>query len=162
MSLVEQAELTGAVCDLCRSDRHAVPVLEAGDYEYGVPAGFTLSRCTACDFYYQTPRPAREALPTYYPPTYAVYGDDPVVGWLFRLTFWLDARRVARLIGPRGRVLDVGCGAGGGSLLSRGRASGRCAGWSSTRRRRARRRPGDSMSSREIWSTRASSRDPST
>lgn len=113
MSPVAQAVLTGAVCDLCRSDRHAVPVLEAGDYEYGVPGGFTLSRCSACDFYYQTPRPAPEALPTYYPPTYAVYGDDPVVGWLFRLTFWLDARRVARLIGPRGRVLDVGCGAGG-------------------------------------------------
>ena len=52
-------------------------------------------------------------IPSYYPPTYAVYGDDPVVGWLFRITYWLDARRVARLIGPRGRVLDVGCGAGG-------------------------------------------------
>lgn len=109
---VQDAQLTGAVCDLCRSDRHAVPVLEAGDYEYGVPGRFTLSHCTACDLYYQTPRPDREVLPTYYPPTYAVYGDDPVVGWLFRLTYWLDARRVARLIGPRGRVLDVGCGAG--------------------------------------------------
>ncbi len=110
---VQDAELTGAVCDLCRSDRHAVPVLQAGDYEYGVAGGFTLSRCTACDLYYQTPRPAREVIPGYYPPSYAVYGDDPVVGWLFRLTYWLDARRVARLIGPRGRVLEVGCGAGG-------------------------------------------------
>jgi len=110
---VQDAQLTGAVCDLCRSDRHAVPVLEAADYEYGVPGRFTLSHCTACDLYYQTPRPDRDVLPTYYPPTYAVYGDDPVVGWLFRLTYWLDARRVARLIGPRGRVLDVGCGAGG-------------------------------------------------
>ena len=105
---VRDAELTGAVCDLCRSDRHAVPVLEAGDYEYGVSGRFTLSRCTACDLYYQTPRPARDVIPSYYPPTYAVYGDDPVVGWLFRITYWLDARRVARLIGPRGRVLDVG------------------------------------------------------
>lgn len=113
MNRVEEMELTGSVCDLCRSDRYAEPVLRAADYEYGVPGGFTLSRCTACDFYYQTPRPARDVIPTYYPPTYAVYGDDPVVGWLFRATFWLDARRVARLIGPRGRVLDVGCGAGG-------------------------------------------------
>ena len=120
MSRVDDMELTGSVCDLCRSDRHAEPVLEAADYEYGVAGGFTLSRCRACDFYYQTPRPARDVIPSYYPPTYAVYGDDPVVGWLFRATFWLDARRVSRLIGPRGRVLDVGCGAGGAlSALSR-------------------------------------------
>ena len=66
-----------------------------------VPGRFTLSHCTACDLYYQTPRPALDVIPTYYPPTYAVYGDDPVVGWLFRITYWLDARRVARLIGPR-------------------------------------------------------------
>jgi SAM-dependent methyltransferase len=110
---VRDSELTGSVCDLCRSDQHAVPVLEARDYEYGVSGRFTLSHCTACGLYYQTPRPPLDAIPTYYPPTYAVYGDDPVVGWLFRITYWLDARRVAQLIGRRGRVLDVGCGAGG-------------------------------------------------
>jgi hypothetical protein len=44
-----QGELTGSVGDLCRSDRHAVPLLEASDYEYGVPGRFGLARCTACD-----------------------------------------------------------------------------------------------------------------
>jgi SAM-dependent methyltransferase len=118
---VARGELTGSVCDLCRSDRHAVPVLEASDYEYGVPGTWGLVRCTACDLYYQAPRPAAAALPAFYPPSYAVYGDDPVVGWLFRITYWLDARRVAGLIGPTGRVLDVGCGAGG-ALVALARA----------------------------------------
>jgi SAM-dependent methyltransferase len=106
-------ELTGFVCDLCRTDRHASRVLEAGDYEYGVPGRWGLARCAACGLYYQAPRPAAAEIPAFYPPSYAVYGDDPVVGWLFKITYWLDARRVAGLIGPAGRVLDVGCGAGG-------------------------------------------------
>ena len=118
---VARGELTGSVCDLCRSDRHAVPLLTAGDYEYGVPGSWGLVRCTACDLYYQAPRPAAAEIPAFYPPSYAVYGDDPVVGWLFRITYWLDARRVAGLIGHTGRVLDVGCGAGG-ALVALARA----------------------------------------
>jgi SAM-dependent methyltransferase len=114
-------ELTGFVCDLCRTDRHASRVLEAGDYEYGVPGRWGLARCAACGLYYQAPRPAAAEIPAFYPPSYAVYGDDPVVGWLFRITYWLDARRVAGLIGPTGRVLDVGCGAGG-ALVALARA----------------------------------------
>src|SRR5258708_5267510 len=43
---------------------------------------------------------------------------------MFRLHYWLDARRVNRLIGPRGRVLDVGCGDGAGLLALR-----RCGDW---------------------------------
>lgn len=93
-------ELTGFVCDLCRTDRHASRVLEAGDYEYGVPGRWGLARCAACGLYYQAPRPAAAEIPAFYPPSYAVYGDDPVVGWLFKITYWLDARRVAGLIGP--------------------------------------------------------------
>lgn len=107
------AELAGSVCDLCRTDRHATTVLEAGDYEYGVRGRWSLARCAACGLFYQAPRPAAAEIPAFYPPSYAVYGDDPVVGWLFKITYWLDARRVAGLIGPSGRVLDVGCGAGG-------------------------------------------------
>jgi SAM-dependent methyltransferase len=114
-------ELTGSICDLCRTDRHATMVLEAGDYEYGVAGRWGLARCGACGLYYQAPRPAAAEIPTFYPPSYAVYGDDPVVGWLFKITYWLDARRVAGLIGPTGRVLDVGCGAGG-ALVALARA----------------------------------------
>ncbi len=105
-------DLCGAACDLCGTDRQTAVLLAARDYEYGVPGMFRLAHCTACDFYFQVPRPAPETIPTFYPPTYAVYGDDPVTGWLFRVIFWLEARRIRRLIGPRGRVLDVGCGAG--------------------------------------------------
>ena len=128
-------ELTGSVCDLCRDDRHAVPVLEAGDYEYGVPGRWGLVRCTACDLYYQAPRPAAAEIPAFYPPSYAVYGDDPVVGWLFRVTYWLDARRVAGAHRPR----PAGCSTWAAAPVAPwwrwpARASGRSAGWSWTSR----------------------------
>ena len=41
-----------------------------------------------------------------------MYGEDPVIGWLLWAVYWFDARRVSKLIGPQGRILDVGCGAG--------------------------------------------------
>lgn len=102
-----------ATCDFCGTDAYVVPVLEARDYEYGIPGTWALHRCRRCGFYYQVPRPAPEAIPAFYPPSYAVYGDDPVLGWVFRGLFWLEARRVRDLIGGPGRVLDVGCGGGG-------------------------------------------------
>ena len=77
-----------------------------------MPGEWTLARCRACGGYSQLPLPAPSVVPSFYPPTYSAYGDDPAIGWLFRLTFWLDARRVAGLIGRQGAVLDVGCGAG--------------------------------------------------
>jgi len=112
VSVPAAEDVSGSVCDLCGTDRHVAVRLEARDYEYGVPGVFRLARCPACDLYFQAPRPALGSIPTFYPLTYPVYGDDPVTGWLFRVMFWLEARRIARLIGPRGRVLDVGCGAG--------------------------------------------------
>ena len=136
---VQGAELTGSVCDLCRLGSPRRPGIRGRGLRGPVPGRFMLSRCTVCDLYYQTPRPDRDVIPSYYPPSYAVYGDDPVVGWLFRLTYWLDARRVAQLIGPRGRVLDVGCGAGGALTALAGAGKWEVCNSSWTRRRHGRR-----------------------
>lgn len=111
----------GWVCDLCGSDRHVARIFAARDYEYGVPGEWVIARCAACRFLFQVPRPAPECLPSFYPPTYSAFAANPATSWLFRATYWLDARRVARLIGPRGRVLDVGCGAGAALLAMRER-----------------------------------------
>ena len=94
-------------CVLCGSDRHARIVFEARDWEYGVPGAWAVACCQGCGFY---------------PSTYSAYSQEPATGWMFRLTYWLDARRVARLIGRRGTVLDVGCG--NGAALAAMRAYG--------------------------------------
>jgi SAM-dependent methyltransferase len=116
------AAIAGAVCDFCGTDQHVTLVLRARDYEYGVPGEWALGRCAGCGFYYQVPRPSAAQIASFYPSTYAVYGVDPVTGWIFRGFYWLEARRIAKLVGARGRILDVGCGDGG--LLAALRARG--------------------------------------
>jgi SAM-dependent methyltransferase len=111
-----EAPAAGTVCDLCHSARRLSTVCEARDYEYGVPGTFRLVRCDDCGLHFQAPRPTAAAIPGFYPPSYAVYGDDRVLGWMFAAAAWLDARRIRRLIGPTGRVLDVGCGSGAALL----------------------------------------------
>lgn len=100
-------------CLLCLRSVAAQTVLEAKDWEHGVPGVFELMRCPECGVHFMHPRPTRQQLNGYYPPTYAVYDDKSPISWLFRRVFAWDAKRVKRLIGPRGRILDVGCGNGG-------------------------------------------------
>jgi SAM-dependent methyltransferase len=56
------------------------------------------------------PQPA--GIPAFYPETYSAYNEDGPIRWLFDAVYRLDALRVRRLIGQKGRVLDVGCGDG--------------------------------------------------
>jgi SAM-dependent methyltransferase len=126
MAALQAAPVTsvsGAVCDFCGTDQFVSAVLTARDYEYGVPGEWVLARCAGCGFYYQVPRPTSEQIASYYPSTYAVYGNDPVTGWIFRGFYWLEARRMIKLIGPQGRILDVGCGDGGLLAALRDRGS---------------------------------------
>ena len=116
------------VCALCGSDRDVRAAFAARDYEYAVPGEWTVARCDQCDFYFQAPLPDAKALPSFYPPTYSAYAQDATTGWMFRMTYWLDARRVARLIGRRGRILDVGCGNGAALLAMRAHGAWELAG----------------------------------
>jgi len=104
-------------CPLCGAE--ALPALRVRDYEYGVPGEWVVARCTQCRLCFQAPLPDSACIPSFYPPTYSAYDADPATAWLFKLHYWLDARRVSKLIGPSGRVLDVGCGAGAGLLALR-------------------------------------------
>ena len=82
------------------------------------PAGeFTLVRCPSCGLVFLDPRPTPQEMAAYYPDDY--HTPSGSLGWLQRLAEayrlrqhaevvrWLTRRRPAR-----GRLLDVGCGAG--------------------------------------------------
>jgi SAM-dependent methyltransferase len=106
-------------CLLCQSSRRTAVLFTARDYEYGVPGEWAIARCDGCDFYFQAPLPAAAAIAAFYPPTYSAYAQDATTGWMFRLVYWLDTRRIARLVGRRGRILDVGTGNGAALLAMR-------------------------------------------
>jgi SAM-dependent methyltransferase len=93
-----------------------------------VPGEWTVAHCGTCDFYFQAPLPEAKALPSFYPATYSAYAQDATTGWMFRMTYWLDARRVAGLIGRRGRILDVGCGNGAALVAMRAHGAWELAG----------------------------------
>jgi len=99
-------------CGFCAAPNPLSIAFWASDWEYGVPGRWAIARCDRCGMYFQSPPPAPDLIPSFYPPTYSAYAEDPTTGWMFRMTYWLDARRIRRLIGRRGRVLDVGCGNG--------------------------------------------------
>ncbi len=107
-------------CVLCHSEEREL-VCTAGDRlagARGLPAGeFTLVRCRSCGLVCLDPRPTREEMAAFYPDDYHTPSGSP--GRLQRLAeayrlrqhvevvHWLARRRPAR-----GRLLDVGCGAG--------------------------------------------------
>ncbi|MGO8867116.1 MAG: class I SAM-dependent methyltransferase [Alphaproteobacteria bacterium] len=87
-------------------------MFHARDYEHGVPGEWLVVRCPRCNLMFLSPMPADEELASFYPSNYSAYQSGSPLAWLFRSVYRLDARRIRRLIGERGRILDVGCGNG--------------------------------------------------
>jgi 2-polyprenyl-3-methyl-5-hydroxy-6-metoxy-1,4-benzoquinol methylase len=95
-------------------EREAERLFPAVDYVTG--DRFEIRRCGACGLALTWPQPSIERLSTYYPAPY--YGSTQegrfprlVEAAQHRLFGW-RARRVERLLGSKGRALDVGCGRG--------------------------------------------------
>jgi SAM-dependent methyltransferase len=92
----------------------ATPLFEARDYVSG--DAFEVLRCDACGLARTSPEPDPARTEAYYPAAY--YGNasarrfPAVVERLQRALYGGRARRVERLAGGPGRVLDVGCGRG--------------------------------------------------
>src|SRR5436190_4415371 len=108
-------------CD-CQSGE-AVSLFGARDYISG--DSFNIAQCTNCGLAFTDPVP--QEWKRYYPEFY--YGDPrtkrfpAIIEWLQNGLYVSRARRIQRLAGKPGRVLDIGCGRG--HLL---RAFQRC-GW---------------------------------
>lgn len=82
------------------------------DFEHGVPGSWDIARCGGCGLCFLCPFPTREMVPSFYPKEYSAYSGGSAIDWLFKMVYRLDARRVERVLGTSGRVLDVGCGDG--------------------------------------------------
>ena len=115
-----------APCPLCGASRTRDIVRAADRLAPGDAQLYTVARCLGCGLAYLRPRPTVEAAGRCYPETYS--GGDrsgfiQALDAVYRrrqqaeVTRWLAARRPFR-----GRLLDVGCGAG--DLLAALRADG--------------------------------------
>lgn len=98
-------------CPCCAETKNSL-VFRARDYEHGIPGEWSIVECANCGLYFQSPIPQQEELTHFYPKTYSAYNNKGVIGWLFNLTYKLDAIRVRALLGKTGRILDIGCGDG--------------------------------------------------
>ena len=72
--------------------------------------GFDVSRCASCGFVFVNPRPREEDLPAFYRKYYPPESEEAWAVLMRRI--FADARDRVLTLGPRGRVLDVGCGMG--------------------------------------------------
>jgi SAM-dependent methyltransferase len=143
--------LEEAPCGICGATDGKI-LIEGADLLHGLPGLFGVKRCGSCGFVYTTPRPAPSDMGVYYPPEYAPHqnksADEGRKGALRRavlreyygypgaasalakaalLPFYLHFRASSKNLffvpyEGRGRVLDVGCGAG--RFLWRLRSSG--------------------------------------
>jgi SAM-dependent methyltransferase len=67
----------------------------------------------------QDPLPAQSEIGSFYPPSYSAYNSNTIIGWLSRMVYVLDARRIRRLLSRNSSILDVGCGNGAALLAMR-------------------------------------------
>lgn len=105
-------------CPLCASLAFEV-LFSAGDYEYGLPGEFFVSRCRQCGLMVQNPRPAFSEILRYYTEAYEPHhspGTALVRRLRHRVLVQPKLRLIRSLVGDTGDVIDIGCG--GGALLA--------------------------------------------
>jgi SAM-dependent methyltransferase len=98
-------------CGYC-GEKSGVPVFPTTDIQENI---YTLMRCLSCGAISLHPMPAREELEKVYNPGYYGESEQKFTGNvekildLFRMQ---RARRLHRLLGGKGEILDIGCGNG--------------------------------------------------
>ena len=101
-------------CNYCGSGESALVLKDAVDYEYAIPGRWNLVRCSRCGLVRMEIMPTVEETMAFYPKEYVQYHPrkSRIVAALYRRFVRRQAEIIRDLIGPRGRILDVGCGCG--------------------------------------------------
>lgn len=101
-------------CPLCGSEKCRVFLKNGEDFEYGIKGKFKLFRCASCGLISLFPIPTVEQLLVSYPDSYHSYNIpvSKITQLLAYVTLRQEAKKIKRLIGNKGKILDVGCADG--------------------------------------------------
>lgn len=111
------------ICPACDSRDFRYFDYDVPDYEYRIPYTPALLYCNRCGLIRHKSLPGYDKLGEFYPGDYLVYNrsfkaaSNALYSKLKTMLYDMRAKKVAKLIGPTGNVLDVGC-ANGAFLLS--------------------------------------------
>jgi len=108
-------------CNIC-SKNNTKRLFIAKDRMFDFPKEFVIVKCQNCGLVYLNPRPTKQEIKKYYPKEYGPY-QLPVVKkeregilGIFQRGWKLQMARSERLLSlkdlPKGKALDIGCGAG--------------------------------------------------
>lgn len=112
-------------CDFCGSRARRLLYADVRDYDLDWPDAYAVVECIDCGLAFVDPRPLPSDIHVYYPPHYNPFNPAQVGGplaWVKKFFEHRKAKKVLRLLGPTGSILDVGCAYGG--FLDRLRAVG--------------------------------------
>lgn len=103
----------GGGCLVC-GNLNFLPFKDVKDYEYQLGGDFSLVKCSNCGIVKQQEIPDYSGLKGFYPDDYLVYHPTTMkrlgfFGFLKEKLYSGRAKKYAKLINSKGRILDVGC-----------------------------------------------------
>ncbi|MBU0567594.1 class I SAM-dependent methyltransferase [bacterium] len=100
-------------CNLCGIDSPEI-LFYGQDRMFDLEGEFRVVKCTNCGLIYLNPQPEPEELSRHYPENYEPYNpkENPIVRWVKKEIVKSDIRRIHKLIGERGEILEIGCASG--------------------------------------------------
>lgn len=100
-------------CNLCGIDNAEI-LFYGQDRMFDLEGEFKVVRCTSCGLIYLNPQPEPEELSRHYPEDYEPYSpkENLIVRWVKKEIVKSDIRRIHKLIGERGEILEIGCASG--------------------------------------------------
>lgn len=102
-------------CILCKSNKFKLFKKNIFDYEYFIGEGYDLIQCTSCKLIRQQNIPSNKELVNFYPDDYLAYQsqnkkNENFLSILKNKLYLLRAKKIVKLIGNSGKILDIGCG----------------------------------------------------
>lgn len=99
-------------CILCGENSYETMGKPVKDYEYRIPGQYTVIKCTSCGLVRQQKVPGYGELEKYYPKDYHAHQpcEKNLLTGIKKILYLRRVRRIMSLVGPKARILDVGCG----------------------------------------------------